>query len=49
MAYGAAESPDQERATRMSVLIGPDGTVRKVYEKPDPDSHPDEVLADLAG
>jgi peroxiredoxin Q/BCP len=47
MAYGAAESFDQERATRLSVLIGPDGKVVKVYAKPDPDTHPAEVLRDL--
>ena len=47
MAYGAAESGNQERATRLSVLIGPDGKVVKVYAKPDPATHPAEVLADL--
>ncbi len=47
MAYGAAETADQERPTRMSVLIGPDGTVVKIYTKPDPESHPSEVLADV--
>lgn len=47
MAYGAAESPDQERETRLSVLIGPDGRVRQVYVKPDPEQHPDDVLKDL--
>ena len=48
LAWGAAETADQERPTRLSVLIGPDGAVRKVYEKPDPGTHPAEVLADLA-
>ena len=47
MAYGAAESTDQERPTRMSVLIGPDGRVAKTYAKPDPATHPAEVLKDL--
>ncbi len=47
MAYGAAESADQERATRMSVLIGPDGKVIKTYPQPDAAKHPAEVLADL--
>lgn len=47
MAYGAAESADQERATRMSVLIGPDGKVIKTYPQPDAATHPAEVLADL--
>lgn len=47
LAYGAAESADQERATRVSVLVGPDGRVVKTYAKPDPERHPAEVLADL--
>jgi peroxiredoxin len=47
IAYGAAESADQERPTRCSVLVGPDGRVVKVYAKPDAATHPDEVLADL--
>jgi len=48
MAYGAAETSDQEKATRGSVLIGPDGKVIKTYEKPDPEMHPGEVLGDLS-
>jgi peroxiredoxin len=48
MAYGAAESADQEKATRISVLIGPDGKVVKTYSKPDPGLHPSEVLKDLS-
>ncbi|MBT3767205.1 MAG: redoxin domain-containing protein [Rhodospirillaceae bacterium] len=48
MAYGAAETADQEKATRASVLIGPDGKVVKTYTKPDPEQHPDEVLEDLS-
>jgi len=47
IAYGAAESAGQERATRISVLIGPDGRVIKTYAKPDPETHPAELLADL--
>ncbi len=31
MAYGAAESADQERPTRVSVLVGPDGLVVNAY------------------
>ncbi len=48
IAYGAAESGDQEKATRISVLIGPDGKVVKTYAKPDPERHPLEVLMDLS-
>ena len=48
MAYGAADAVDQERAKRLSVLIGPDGTVIKTYVSPDPGTHAAEVLADLS-
>jgi len=47
MAYGAAESADQERAKRMSFLIGPDGKIARVYETPEATPHPGEVLNDL--
>jgi peroxiredoxin len=47
IAYGATVSADQEKATRLSVLIGPDGKVVRVYEKPDAEAHPADVLADL--
>lgn len=47
IAYGAADSADQERPRRMSVLVGPDGKVAKTYESPDAAGHPAEVLADL--
>lgn len=47
MAYGAAESPDQERPKRVSVLVGPDGKVLKAYAAPDPEAHPAEALAEL--
>lgn len=44
--YGAAtdESP---RASRVSILIAPDGKVAKSYPKVSPADHPSEVLADL--
>lgn len=48
MAYGAAESADQERPSRVSVLIGPDGSVLKTYEVSDAEGHANEVLNDLA-
>ena len=45
-AYGAAT--DESRvASRVSVLIAPDGTVAKSYGKVSPADHPSEVLADL--
>ncbi len=46
IAYGAA-SGDSARPKRISVLIGPDGRVRKRYDAVTPADHPDEVLADL--
>ena len=47
LAYGAAKSVGQEKATRMSVLVGPDGNVVKVYPDPDVERHALEVLEDL--
>jgi peroxiredoxin len=47
MACGAAETADQEKPSRLSVLVGPDGKVIKTYPNPDPKTHADEVLADL--
>jgi peroxiredoxin len=49
MAYGAAERADQEKAARLSVLVGPDGRVLRCYEAPDPASHAAQVIADLRG
>ncbi len=48
MAYGAAKSADQEKATRVSVLVGPNGKVVKTYATPHAEGHPAEALADLA-
>ena len=48
MAYGAAESADQERPKRMGILIGPDGKVAKAYEVEDAEGHAVAALADLA-
>jgi peroxiredoxin len=47
MAYGAADSADQEKPTRVSVLIGPDGTVARVYTVEDAEGHSAAVLADI--
>ena len=46
IAFGAADS-DSPRASRISVLIGPDGKVVKAYATVKPADHPDQVLADL--
>lgn len=45
-AYGAV-SEAGARASRVSVLIGPDGRVARVYEKVKPADHADEVLNHL--
>jgi thioredoxin-dependent peroxiredoxin len=47
VAYGAAQA-DSPRASRISVLVDPNGKVAKVYGTVKPADHPDEVLADLA-
>jgi peroxiredoxin len=47
LAWGAATSADQEKAARVSVLIGAHGTVMKTYPSPDPSGHAQEVLDDL--
>lgn len=48
MAYGAADSADQERATRRSFLVGPDGVIKQVWPEPQPSIHPEEALAALS-
>ncbi len=48
MSYGAADSPDQEKATRVSILVGPDGNISKTYEVEDAPGHADAVLADVS-
>lgn len=35
-------------AKRVSFLIGPDGTIKKIYDKVDPKMHAKKILADLA-
>jgi|SaaInlStandDraft_1057018.scaffolds.fasta_scaffold382389_1 peroxiredoxin len=47
VAYGAAESADQEKPGRLSVLIGRDGKVIKNYQDPDVPTHAETVLGDL--
>ncbi len=45
--FGAATA-ESRNATRVSVLIAPNGAVIKTYDTVTPAEHPDEVLADLA-
>jgi peroxiredoxin Q/BCP len=47
LAYGAADSASAQYAKRISYLIGPDGTVRRVYPKVNAATHPEEILKDL--
>jgi len=47
MAYGAADSEDQEKPNRVSILVGADGTIAKTYTDMNAEAHPAEVLADL--
>jgi peroxiredoxin Q/BCP len=47
VSFGAAKS-DQEKASRVSVLIGPDGKVAKSYATVNPAEHPGQVLNDIA-
>ena len=46
IAFGVSDA-DSRNASRMSVLIGPDGKVAKAYATVKPAEHPDQVLADL--
>ena len=45
---GAADSPQQPVARRISYLVGAHGKVLRVYGAVNPASHADEVLRDLA-
>lgn len=48
IAVGAAGSPDQGAARRISYLVGRDGKVLKAYGSVSPASHADEVLRDAS-
>lgn len=47
LAYGAAESSDQERPKRISILVGPDSKILKLYDVTEAEAHPAAVLDDL--
>lgn len=47
IAVGAADSPSQWMARRVSYLVGPDGVVWVAYDAVDPRGHATEVLADV--
>ena len=48
VAYGAATDKDAGHPSRISYLIGKDGTILKAYPKVSPATHPGQVLEDLA-
>lgn len=47
MAYGACASPDAAHANRITVVVGPDGKVARVYPEVSAKTHPEQVLAGL--
>ena len=47
LAVGAADSPEQPVARRISYVVGPDGKVLKVYESVTPAEHAGQVLKDI--
>jgi peroxiredoxin Q/BCP len=47
VAVGAAETPSQPVASRISYLVGPDARVLKAYPNVDPEQHATQVLSDL--
>ena len=46
VAYGAAADGSAGYPNRITVVVGPDGKVAKVYDKVDPKQHPEQVLTD---
>lgn len=49
LAYGACTSADAKYPERITVVIGADGKIERVYDKVDPFKHADQVLVDLGG
>ncbi len=47
IAYGACDDATATHPERVSVVVGKDGKVAKVYDKVDARAHPEQVLADL--
>jgi peroxiredoxin Q/BCP len=47
LAVGAADSPEQPVARRISYVVGPDGKVLHVYESVTPADHAAQVLKDI--
>lgn len=49
MKVGAASSPEQTYARRISYLVGEDGRVLRAYDDVTPSSHAEQVLTDVNG
>lgn len=47
MAYGAAESPEQAKAGRLTFVIGVDGRLEHIFKPAEVAEHAAEVLAAL--
>jgi peroxiredoxin len=47
VAYGAADSPRAEFASRITYVIDPQGKIAQAHPKVSPKSHPREILASL--
>jgi peroxiredoxin Q/BCP len=47
LAYGAAENESDQYAKRIAYVIGPNGTIEKVYPKVSAASFPETVLSEL--
>jgi thioredoxin-dependent peroxiredoxin len=48
IAYGAAADASAKYANRITVVIGADGRVERIYGKVDPKTHANTVLTDSA-
>jgi peroxiredoxin len=47
IAYGAADGPKAEYASRITYVIDPQGKISQAHPKVSPKSHPKEILASL--
>ena len=47
LAYGACEDVGAKSAKRITVVIGPEGDVRRVYPEVNASTHAEQVLKDL--
>ena len=48
MAYGACTDAKAKYASRVSILVGKDGKIEKLYPKVKPQEHAQQVLDDVA-